>query len=113
MKVCREFYFDAAHHLKDYKGECEKVHGHTYKLEVVVSGKPEKDGMVMDFTELKKIVEETVIDKLDHADLNKIFDNPTTENIASWVYNKLEDKIPVFSVKLWEGNGKWAKVEGE
>ncbi len=113
MRICREFYFDAAHHLKDYKGKCEKVHGHTYKLEVTVSGEVGENGMVVDFNDLKKIVDESIIDKLDHCNLNDLFDNPTTENIVLWIYNRLRERITVHSIKLWEGNGKWVEVAGE
>lgn len=111
MKVCREFYFDAAHHLENYKGECEKLHGHTYKLEVVVEGDIKKDGMVMDFSELKKTVEEKIIKELDHSNLNELFNNPTAEKIVEWIHAQLEKEIPVHSIKLWEGAGKWVEIE--
>ncbi len=111
MKICREFYFDAAHHLPDYKGKCEDVHGHTYKLEVVVKGRAGKNGMVLDFEKIKRIVSENIIEKLDHKDLNKIFKNPTAENIAQWIFNELKGRVNVSSVKLWEGRGKWVEVE--
>jgi 6-pyruvoyltetrahydropterin/6-carboxytetrahydropterin synthase len=86
------------------------VHGHTYKLEVVVEGKKRKDGMVLDFNELGKVVNATVVEVLDHRNLNEIIDNPTAENIAVWIFKKLEHKISVKSVRLWEGRGKWVEV---
>jgi 6-pyruvoyltetrahydropterin/6-carboxytetrahydropterin synthase len=110
MKVAREFYFDAAHYLPDYKGKCERMHGHTYKLEVVVDGKQGKGGMVLDFNELKKVVNERVIEKLDHADLNEMFPTPTAENIAAWIFSELKAELKLSSVKLWEGEGKWVEV---
>lgn len=110
MKVGRTFYFDAAHHLPNYKGKCEFPHGHTYRLEVVVEEAQKKDGMALDFAELKKIVNESVLEKLDHKDLNDIFDNPTAENIAQWIFAQLKKKLNVVSVKLWEGQNKWVEV---
>lgn len=111
MRICREFYFDAAHFLPRYKGRCERLHGHTYKLEVIVEGEVGEGGMVMDFNHLKEVVKDSIIRKLDHENLNEIFDNPTAENIAQWIIDELKNKIPVYSVKLWEGNGKWVEVK--
>ncbi len=110
MKVAREFTFDAAHYIVDDKGSpCEEPHGHTYKLRVVVEG-PVKDGMVMDFREIKKIVNEEVMVKLDHKDLNRIMKNPTAENIAQWIYDRLRKRMNVVSVRVWEGSGKWVEL---
>jgi 6-pyruvoyltetrahydropterin/6-carboxytetrahydropterin synthase len=107
MRLCREFYFDAAHYIPHYKGKCEKLHGHTYKLEVVIEGDIKKDGMIIDFSKLKDIVEKEIIEKLDHQALNDLFENPTAEHIVEWIASQLEDKLPLSSIKLWEGNGKW------
>lgn len=111
MKLGRVFFFDAAHHLPDYQGECESLHGHTYKLEVVIESDVKEDGMVLDFSELKRIVTENVLSRLDHRNLNDVVDNPTAENIASWVYMQLEDKLDLCSIKLWEGQGKWVQID--
>ncbi|MFH0859596.1 MAG: 6-carboxytetrahydropterin synthase QueD [Candidatus Altiarchaeota archaeon] len=108
MRVGRIFYFDSAHHLPDYKGECEKQHGHTYRLEVVIEGEL-KDNMVMDFKDLKKTVEDEVLAELDHMDLNDIFENPTAENLMEWIFDRLGKKLPLHSVKLWEGRDKWVE----
>jgi len=110
MKTGRIFYFDAAHFLPRYRGKCEQLHGHTYKLEVVVEDKKKENGMVLDFNELKGIVKETVLDKLDHQNMNEIFENPTAENIAEWIFDELGKKIPLHSIKLWEGKGKWVEI---
>ncbi|MEM0492927.1 MAG: 6-carboxytetrahydropterin synthase QueD [Candidatus Thermoplasmatota archaeon] len=109
MRICREFYFDASHYLPDYKGKCENLHGHTYKLEVVIEGEIKDDGLVMDFHRIKKIVESEVIEKLDHKNLNDIIDNPTAERIVEWIYDHLKDKLPLSSLRLWEGVGKWVE----
>ncbi|MBN2251712.1 MAG: 6-carboxytetrahydropterin synthase QueD [Candidatus Altiarchaeota archaeon] len=113
MRVCREFYFDASHYLPGYKGKCEQFHGHTYRLEVSVEGPIGDDGMVLDFNELKEVVNTTVLEKLDHRNLNDLFKNPTAENIASWIFTELGKKMSVRSVKLWEGHGKWVEVTSE
>ena len=110
MKACGEFYFDAAHTLPGHNGKCKHLHGHTYKLEVVIKGETGKDGMILDFGELKKTVKEDVLNELDHTNLNEIFDNPTAENMAQWIFNKLKNKLPLFSVKLWEGTKNWVEV---
>jgi 6-pyruvoyltetrahydropterin/6-carboxytetrahydropterin synthase len=109
MNVGRTFYFDASHHLPHYKGKCERFHGHTYRLDVEVEGEVGKDGMVLDFSELGKIVEENVIEKLDHMNLNDVLKNPSAENIVEWIWNKLEGKFNLASVRLYEGRGKWAE----
>jgi 6-pyruvoyltetrahydropterin/6-carboxytetrahydropterin synthase len=109
MRLCREFYFDAAHYLPDYKGKCEKLHGHTYKLEIVIEGEIKKDGMIIDFTKIKEIVEENVLEKLDHEQLNDMFECPTAEHIINWIATQLEKKLPLSSIKLWEGQGKWVE----
>ena len=111
MRIGREFNFDASHFLPDYKGKCERVHGHTYRLIVEVGGEPKDDGMVMDFSKLKDIVNESIIEKLDHSNLNDLFENPTAERIAGWIFKELEKKIPVSSIKLYEGIGKWVLIE--
>jgi len=111
MRIGKEFHFDASHFLPEYKGKCEQVHGHTYTLEIEVQGEPDKDGIVMDFNELKSIVDGNIIEKLDHRNLNDLFKNPTAENIAAWIFKELEKRIPVCSVKLYEGLGKWVLIE--
>ncbi|MEM2918303.1 MAG: 6-carboxytetrahydropterin synthase QueD [Candidatus Altiarchaeota archaeon] len=112
MKIGREFYFDAAHFLPRYKGKCERFHGHTYKLEVIIDGEIQKNGMVLDFNDLNKIVNEKILNFLDHRNLNEIFKQPTAERIAEWIFSKLKKELPcLYSVKLWEGKGKWVLIE--
>lgn len=110
MRLCREFFFDAAHYIPDYKGKCEKLHGHTYRLEVVIEGGVKKDGMVIDFVKMKDIVEEAVIEKLDHQALNDLFEKPTAEHILQWISEQLKGSLPLSSIKLWEGQGKWVEI---
>jgi len=109
MRLGREFIFDAAHILPGYKGKCAQVHGHTYTLEVVVEGGVKKDGMVIDFATLQDIVETEVIKHLDHQMLNDHIENPTAEHLVEWIYQRLKGKLSVYSIKLWEGPGKWVE----
>lgn len=109
MRLCRTFIFDAAHFLPYYKGKCEKLHGHTYTLEIVIEDSIKKDGMVIDFTKMKEIVTTEILEKLDHCQLNDIVENPTAEYIVEWIYTHLKDKLPLSSIRLWEGSGKWVE----
>ncbi|MBW2996034.1 6-carboxytetrahydropterin synthase QueD [Candidatus Woesearchaeota archaeon] len=100
MIVIREFRFEAAHKLPNYNGNCSKLHGHSYKLEVAVKGKV-KNGMVIDFRELDSIVKEKVISILDHSYLNDTIKNPTAENIVKYIWNKLKP-LNLHLLRLWE-----------
>lgn len=105
--------FDAAHQLIGYKGKCENIHGHNWKVEVeVIAENLNEIGIAIDFKELKNLTDE-VISKLDHSFLNKISPfteiNPSSENIARWIYTSLKNKLPNSSVKLssvtvWESD---------
>ncbi len=105
--VVKEFTFDAAHNLVEYHGKCEKLHGHTYKLQIFVCGEKDKEGMVIDFVELKNIVKEKVLSKLDHSYINEIIKQPSAENIAEWIWKQLEgelttERYKLTEVRLWE-----------
>lgn len=118
MILTKIFKFDAAHNLTKYHGKCEKLHGHTYKLVVSISGIPDNEGMVMDFVELKKLVNEEVIKVLDHSYLNDIIPNPTAENIAIWIWDKLFDKInnidrTLYQIEVWETEDSGVLYRGE
>lgn len=118
MKVTKEFTFDSAHYLPGYRGKCANLHGHTYKLHITVEGEIGKDGFVMDFGKLKKIVEKNVINKLDHKYLNDItgLEMPTAENTCKWMWDKLDYKIPrdiyLTEIKLWETPTAFATYDG-
>jgi 6-pyruvoyltetrahydropterin/6-carboxytetrahydropterin synthase len=106
-----ETTFSAAHQLKGYKGKCEHLHGHNWKIEVhVVAERLNEIDIAMDFQDIKKITNE-VIAPLDHSVLNEIFPftekNPSSENIAKWIYDSLIKKIDnenirVSAVTVWE-----------
>lgn len=91
MQITKIFTFDAAHALTHYYGKCERFHGHTYTLHVTVEGPIQKNGMVVDFHLLKRVVEKYVIDKVDHQNLNDILINPSTEMVVRWMWNQLKD----------------------
>ncbi len=110
MKLSKTFTFDAAHHLPDYKGKCANVHGHSWLVEVVITGTPnKKTGMIIDFGLLKQLVQENILEKLDHHDLNDIIPNPTAENIVQYIFHNLREvlilvnpKIMLTEISVWE-----------
>jgi 6-pyruvoyltetrahydropterin/6-carboxytetrahydropterin synthase len=91
IKITKIFSFNAAHHLTKYYGQCENIHGHTYKLKVTLCGEVQENGLVIDFVIFKRIVQKHILNYLDHKNLNDIIDNPTSENIAIWIYEKLKN----------------------
>ena len=100
-------HFAGGHHLRDYPGECEKPHGHNWKVYVTVrANELDKLGMGIDFKILKKLVN-TTIDKLDHTNLNDlpIFEtiNPSSENVAICIFDDLNhDRYNLYSVTVFE-----------
>ncbi len=103
-------HFDAAHALRGYPGECVRLHGHTWDVEVVVRGSRLDDvGIVYDFKTLKDDLA-VVLEPLDHAFLNEVtpFDeiNATAENLARYLYERLRarisDAVEVVEVGVWE-----------
>jgi|TARA_B110000483_G_scaffold15199_1_gene17065 6-pyruvoyltetrahydropterin/6-carboxytetrahydropterin synthase len=100
VKLFKEFTFEAAHQLplvpKDHK--CFQLHGHSFKVRVYVQGPLNEMGWVMDFAELKASCNPW-IEKLDHSYLNKIkgLDNPTSENIAIWLWDRIIKTLPNLS----------------
>lgn len=119
LSVTKIFHFEACHHLPNYKGKCNQLHGHSYKLEVTVETvKFNQDtGMVIDFNELKDIITQNVIDNYDHSYLNNIFKNPTVENmvcqIASDLILFLPKDVRLKRLKLWETHNSYAEFELE
>ena len=92
--MVRRFRFEAAHHLPRHEGKCRELHGHSYELVVAVERPVDKiSGMVIDFSDLKRVVRREVVDKLDHRCVNDVIDNPTAENMASWIWNRLAPEL--------------------
>lgn len=111
--VSKEFTFDSAHHLHCYEGKCKSLHGHTYKLQVVMSGRVDYRGITIDFADIKRITKEVVIDRLDHQYLNEVLPpmNTTAENMVVWMYEEIKKRlqeeglypdIELEEVRLWE-----------
>ena len=109
LKVVTEFA--SAHSLRDYPGDCNRLHGHNWKVEVEASSAQlDELGMVIDFKVIKQLAKK-VTDQLDHRFLNEIppFDtiNPTAENLAAWIYKGIASELQVPHVRieavtLWE-----------
>lgn len=123
FEVYVESNFSAAHQLELYKGKCENLHGHNWKVGVVISStRLNKQQMVIDFVKLKKILKK-ILDSLDHKYLNNISffktDQPTAENIAKYIYKKLKEKISYYKniekikIIVWETPLQYASYEEE
>lgn len=110
--------FSAAHTLRDYPGDCSRMHGHNWKVEVAVTAMGLDDkGMAVDFKVIK-IAARELAGQLDHCYLNDVppFDhiNPTAENIAAFLYQGLSkmlntERIRVSEVALWETERAWVR----
>lgn len=139
IRVTKEFDFEIAHALWNYDGPCKNIHGHSYKLFVTVAGSPIEDemdpqnGMVIDFGDLKQIVREEIVDRLDHAiilnrkaleevtvDMGQMFERkfivdyqPTCENLvldfAERIKSRLPERLELFSLKLHETGSSFAE----
>lgn len=140
IRITKQFSFETGHALYGYDGKCKNVHGHSYKLSVTVIGTPiteahnVKFGMVIDFTDLKKIVKEEIVDQFDHATVfNKntphvelahelesrghhvilVDYQPTSENMVIDFSNRIKNRLPkninLFSLKLQETETSFAE----
>ena len=108
-----ETKFAAAHQLRNYNGRCERLHGHNWRVQVfVVSDTLNDIGLAMDFKELKDATND-LLSVLEHAFLNDVFPfteiNPSSENIAKWLYDALgkkinSDDLDVSMVTIWESD---------
>lgn len=107
MKIFKEFRFEAAHKLPNVPPEhkCARLHGHSFKIKVTVEGVvDEKSGWVMDFSVIKAAVR-PILKQLDHYYLNEItgLENPTSENIARWIWDKLHTSLPhLYEIEIHE-----------
>jgi 6-pyruvoyltetrahydropterin/6-carboxytetrahydropterin synthase len=115
FEVSVEAGFAAAHQLRNYRGKCENLHGHNYKVRVTVQGEDLNSiGLLADFTELKAALRE-ISEFLDHKFLNEIPPfteiNPSAENVAKYICDELQkslsegaSEVPVkiAEVKVWE-----------
>ena len=130
IRITKEFRFEGAHALIDYDGKCRHIHGHSYKLYVTLKGSPRdelhhpKNGMVVDFTDLKGVVNRLIVDPFDHAlllrsdaklveEISIAYENvivldfqPTCENLTIYFAGLLKENLPggvsLHSIKLFE-----------
>jgi 6-pyruvoyltetrahydropterin/6-carboxytetrahydropterin synthase len=121
-KLTAEKTFSSAHALRGYKGKCENIHGHNWRVRVVVGGKKLNNlGMLVDFHVVKYMLDE-VVESLDHTNLNEInpFEkvNPSAENIAAYIYKGMKKTlreqghkgVSLAEVTVWESETSSATV---
>jgi 6-pyruvoyltetrahydropterin/6-carboxytetrahydropterin synthase len=143
IRVTKEFHFEMAHALWNYDGPCRNVHGHSYRLFVTISGVPvddpgnPKNGMVIDFTDLKRIVKKEIVEVFDHSLVvsrlfdkektemfNRMFGNtvqvdyqPTCENLVTDFSTRIASQLPagikLCSLKLYETATSYAEWYAE
>lgn len=141
IKITKQFSFEMAHALRNYDGLCRNIHGHSYKMDITLAGQPlhdessPKNGMVMDFGDLKRLVNEEIISLLDHAlVLNAKTDaqlvealkqnyekivivdfQPTTENLLNYIADKLKaklsERVKLTRIRLRETDTSYADWE--
>ena len=136
IRVCKEFTFEMAHALYGHDGPCKNIHGHSYKLSVVLLGSPKEKkesdfGMVMDFSEMKEIINQEVVHHFDHSlvinkdyphampdgdafgKVHRVGYQPTCENLLIDICNRLKGKFPhnihVVSIRLRETATSYAE----
>ncbi len=139
IRVTKQFGFEMSHALSNYDGLCRNIHGHSYKLQVTLLGEPlhepgnPKDGMVFDFSQLKKLIKKEIVDPFDHSlminnadaheklvDLGEMYERhhvvnfqPTTENLVIYIAEKLKTVLPeqleLFAVRLYETSNSFAE----
>lgn len=120
VTIAKSFAFEAAHLLPKHKGKCKDLHGHRWEGEVslLCSSEDLQDGMVIDFAELKSIINKVVVEKYDHKNLNLFFEDPTCELIALQIHSDIEEwisklgnpRIVLDFVKLYETPGNYCTV---
>ena len=109
--------FAAAHQLRNFRGECEKLHGHNWRIEVALSGdRLDEAGLLIDFKDVKTATN-SILEDLDHSYLNDLpqfkDDNPSSENIAAYLFQRLsselnKDHLRVTKVTAWESDSACA-----
>lgn len=130
LSITREFRFEAAHHLalphlssqenEKIFGPCSKNHGHSYRIRITLCGTPNEYGWLLDFSQMKKIVQVHLLSDYDHADLNTLEDfsgiPPTAENMARAIFLRLKPHFEsetsrLCKVSVFETPDAWASWE--
>ena len=112
FEVMIERNFSSAHQLRGYKGKCENLHGHNYKIEIYARGRElDNIGLLVDFVELKAAADE-VVQYLDHRNINELppFDvelNPSAENLARYIWERVsarvtDERVQIYKVRCFE-----------
>ena len=139
IRVTKQFGFEMSHALLNYDGLCRNIHGHSYKLQITLIGEPVQDnenpknGMVIDFSVLKKLINKKIVNELDHSlminaaaphqslkELGEMYERhhlvdfqPTTENMVVYIAEKVKILLPehleLFSVRLYETSNSFAE----
>ncbi len=114
MDLVVDFRFSAAHRLPRHPGRCFRMHGHDYRLEVVVSGAPEgRSGRVIDFFVVERVVK-PIVAELHNSCLNDCLENPTAEAIVVWIWRALCSSLPSLTeLRLWETEQCHVAYRGE
>jgi 6-pyruvoyltetrahydropterin/6-carboxytetrahydropterin synthase len=120
MRVCKIFEWDAAHKLVlPYRSPCNELHGHTYKVEIELEGPINDIGMVIDFKELKEMINNKKV-SFDHSYLNNVLPQPTAENTVQYLKKMLDlyygteftkKGIKLKRIRVWEAPTSYAEEE--
>ena len=113
LKIIRKF--SAAHRLPYYDGPCYNLHGHTWKVVFLIEGTVKEDGMVTDFKKLKQLLDDQLPD---HRYLNDLLENPTAENLAPYLFDKVSQALKPLgltlkTIEVWENENAAAVFEGK
>lgn len=107
--ISKTFSFEAAHTLAWHEGKCSRLHGHSYRCVVEITGKPDDRGIIVDFDALTPLIEDAVIEHYDHRLLNDFLENPTAERIAADIFSRLSEAWSahrlvgtISAVTVWE-----------
>ncbi|MFO7260333.1 MAG: 6-carboxytetrahydropterin synthase QueD [bacterium] len=117
--VSVQAHYDSAHFLRNYKGKCERLHGHRYVVELALArDELDENGLAFDFVDVKRHLRE-IADRLDHQNLNDLPPfteiEPTAENQARYFYDELKRRLPepmrsaMLYVRVWETPTQWAQ----
>lgn len=94
IEISRNYGFEAAHYIPNHKGMCKHLHGHSYTGKVTIAGiNLDEMGMIMDYGDLKVIIQEAIENKFDHAMLNDTFHEPTAEVMVLSFFNQIKDQL--------------------
>jgi 6-pyruvoyltetrahydropterin/6-carboxytetrahydropterin synthase len=117
--VSVQAHYDSAHFLRNYRGKCERLHGHRYVVELAVArNELDAAGLAFDFADLKRPLRE-LADRLDHENINELEPftdvEPSAENQARWFWDELKLRLPppmadaMLYVRVWETPNQWAQ----